>query len=159
MPEGLRTTALPPASAGASLCATVLSGELNGVIAHTTPRGTRIVNPMRSFRPGAADIGTSSPSSRLASSADSRSVSTQRRTSLSPSAAVNPASAVISRSSIALRDATMSAAFVRIAARSDASRRCARNPASAPATASSTCAADATPTSAYGWSRNFSRST
>ena len=44
---GLRITALPAAKAGAILCATVLSGELNGVIASTTPSGTRSVKPMR----------------------------------------------------------------------------------------------------------------
>ena len=36
---GLRTTAQPAASEGASLCATRLHGKLNGVIAPTTPRG------------------------------------------------------------------------------------------------------------------------
>ena len=38
---------LPAAKAGPILCATVLSGELNGVIATTTPSGTRSVKPMR----------------------------------------------------------------------------------------------------------------
>jgi len=38
---GLRTTALPAATAGPSLWATRLSGSLNGVIASTTPIGTR----------------------------------------------------------------------------------------------------------------------
>ncbi len=38
---GLSTTVLPAASAGATLCATRLSGKLNGVIADTTPSGAR----------------------------------------------------------------------------------------------------------------------
>ena len=42
--DGLITTALPPASAGPTLCANTFSGELNGVIAHTTPRGARIAD-------------------------------------------------------------------------------------------------------------------
>ena len=45
---------LPAANAGATLCATVLSGELNGVIAPTTPTGTRIVNPMPIGHAGSA---------------------------------------------------------------------------------------------------------
>ena len=64
------TTVLPDASAGATLCATMLSGELNDVMPQTTPRGTRIVNAIRCAWPGAASIGTISPVSRFASSAD-----------------------------------------------------------------------------------------
>ena len=40
---GLRTTAQPAASAGAILCATRLSGKLNGLIAPTIPIGSRNV--------------------------------------------------------------------------------------------------------------------
>ena len=64
-----RTTVLPDASAGAALWATKLSGALNDVMPHTTPRGTRIVNAMRCALPGAASIGTTSPTRRLPSSA------------------------------------------------------------------------------------------
>ena len=39
---GFSTTAHPAASAGAILCATRLSGKLNGLIAPTTPIGTRM---------------------------------------------------------------------------------------------------------------------
>ena len=38
---GLSTTEQPHASAGASLCATRLSGKLNGAMASTGPAGTR----------------------------------------------------------------------------------------------------------------------
>ncbi len=38
---GLSTTAQPAASAGAILCATRFSGKLNGLMAPTTPIGTR----------------------------------------------------------------------------------------------------------------------
>ena len=41
---GLSTTAQPAASAGATLCATRLSGKLNGEIAPTIPIGSRSVN-------------------------------------------------------------------------------------------------------------------
>ena len=68
------TTVLPDASAGASLCATMFSGELNDVIPQTTPRGTRMVNASRCALPGALSIGTISPVSRLASSAEMRNV-------------------------------------------------------------------------------------
>ena len=59
--DGLSTTALPAANAGATLCATVFSGALNGVIAHTTPSGTRSVKPMRPAWWGAPSSGTISP--------------------------------------------------------------------------------------------------
>ena len=42
---GLRMTALPAASAGATLCSASSIGKLNGVIATTTPHGTRSVRP------------------------------------------------------------------------------------------------------------------
>ena len=35
--DGLRMTALPAASAGATFCASMVSGEFHGVIASTTP--------------------------------------------------------------------------------------------------------------------------
>ena len=43
------------------MCATVLSGELNGVIATTTPSGTRSVKAIRPACSGAPAIGTTSP--------------------------------------------------------------------------------------------------
>jgi len=51
-PAGLRITAFPPAKDDAILCATVLSGELNDIMAQTIPSGTRMVNPMRLCWPG-----------------------------------------------------------------------------------------------------------
>ena len=58
---GFSTTAHPAASAGAILCATRLSGKLNGLIAPTTPIGSRWVNA--SF-PSPACEHPSAPSSR-----------------------------------------------------------------------------------------------
>ena len=68
------TTVFPAASAGASLCATMFNGELNEVMPHTTPRGTRMVKARRWALPGAFSIGTISPDSRFPSSAESSSV-------------------------------------------------------------------------------------
>ena len=66
---GLRTTAQPAASAGASLCATRLSGKLNGEIAPTIPIGCRSVNASLPSPAWAASIGTISPASLRASTA------------------------------------------------------------------------------------------
>ena len=84
---------MPAASAGATLCATVFSGALNGAIAHTTPTGTRSVKARRPSLPRAASTGTVSPVSRSASPADSRSVSHARASSVAASARVKPVSA------------------------------------------------------------------
>ena len=54
---GLRTTGQPAASAGAILCATRLSGKLNGEIAPMTPIGTRIVNASFPSPAAEASIG------------------------------------------------------------------------------------------------------
>ena len=77
----------------------MLSGELNEVMPQTTPRGTRIVNAMRCAWPGAASIGTISPTSRFASSAETMNVWIARPTSLVASAIGMPPSAVISPAS------------------------------------------------------------
>ena len=61
---GLSTTGHPAAIAGASLCATRFSGKLNGLIAPTTPIGTRSVNPSFPSPTSDASIGTISPVSR-----------------------------------------------------------------------------------------------
>ena len=58
---GLRITALPAASAGPTLWHTRLSGKLNGVIAATTPHGTRSVKPSLPAPPGAPSSGSTSP--------------------------------------------------------------------------------------------------
>ena len=90
---GLSTTALPAARAGPTLCTTVFSGALNGVIAATTPTGTRMVNASRPSLPVVAATGISSPAIRTASSADSRRVATARVISVAASAGVKPVSA------------------------------------------------------------------
>ena len=41
--EGLRITALPAASAGATLVASFMMGEFHGVMAATTPKGSSTV--------------------------------------------------------------------------------------------------------------------
>ena len=66
---GLSTTAQPAASAGAILCATRLSGKLNGEIAPTTPIGSRNVKASLPVPAGEASIGTTSPASLRASTA------------------------------------------------------------------------------------------
>ena len=58
---GLITIALPAAMAGATLWVTRFSGKLNGLIATTTPHGTRKVNPILPAPPGDASNGTVSP--------------------------------------------------------------------------------------------------
>ena len=137
--DGLRITALPAASAGATLCATVFSGALNGVIAHTTPSGTRSVKPRRPACCGAPSSGTMSPRRLRASSADSRKVCTQRRSSPSASLAGKPTSICNTRTSSSLRCSSNVAARSRIAPRSCGVSVLARNAASAAATASCTC--------------------
>src|SRR5512143_1698057 len=78
---GFRTSVFPTASAGPTLWATRFSGKLNGVIAETTPRGTRSQYPTRPSPAKLASIGTVSPWIRFASSAENRYVSTDRETS------------------------------------------------------------------------------
>jgi hypothetical protein len=84
------------------------------VIAHTTPIGYRIVNPIRSFTPGAPSSGTISPVSRVASSADSRSVCTARSISPATSLSVKPLSATMMAVSSSRRASSSSAARDRI---------------------------------------------
>ena len=61
---GLSTTGQPAAIAGASLWATRLSGKLNGLIAPTTPIGTRSVKPSLPSPLAVASSGTMSPGQR-----------------------------------------------------------------------------------------------
>ncbi len=64
---GFTTTALPAASAGATLCITRLNGALNGVTAATMPSGSRIAKAVRPSPPGSASgAGTGSPSCSIA---------------------------------------------------------------------------------------------
>ena len=58
---GLSTTGQPAAIAGASLWATRFSGKLNGLMAATTPIGTRSASPIRPAPEAVAPIGTTSP--------------------------------------------------------------------------------------------------
>jgi hypothetical protein len=116
--EGLRITALPAAKAGATLCVTVLSGELKGVIAATTPSGTRMVKPMRPAWPGAPASGITSPASRRASSPESLSVCRQRRTSPVASDSVKPASSCMVRTNSSSRCSSSAAARSSTAPRS-----------------------------------------
>ena len=92
---GLSSTALPPAIAGPTLCATRLSGKLNGVIAATMPHGTRRVNPSLPTPPGVASNGTVSPCKSRAASADKSRVSIARPASMRPSASTLPSSRLI----------------------------------------------------------------
>src|SRR5690606_28304049 len=66
---GLSTTGQPAAMAGPTLWATRLSGKLKGVIAPTTPTGTRKAKPRRPWPEAVASMGTISPVSRRASAA------------------------------------------------------------------------------------------
>ena len=115
---GLRTTAFPPIRAGASLCATRLSGSLKGVIAPITPTGSRVYQPTRPPPRGVSPKGRVAPSRRSACSAERRTVSTAlcasrpaSRTGLQPSREIRCAKS--SRRSVS-----------RAAARLNASRRC-----------------------------------
>ncbi len=78
---GLSTTGQPAAIAGATLCAARFKGKLNGVMAPTTPIGTRMANPSRPAPEDVASIGTTSPESTRASAAERVRVSTHRATS------------------------------------------------------------------------------
>ncbi len=104
-PAGLRTTAFPAASAGPSLCATRLSGKLKGLIAPTIPYGTRIATPNLPSPAADASIGTVSPLSFRASTAEKVSVRTQRWASRRAVLIGLPASAAIASASSSSRSA------------------------------------------------------
>lgn len=63
---GLHTTVHPAARAGAILRAIMAAGKFHGVIAATTPTGSRSAN----MRRPCAGLGMRSPSARVASSAN-----------------------------------------------------------------------------------------
>src|ERR687898_375092 len=115
---GLSTTGQPPAIAGPTLWLTRLSGKLNGLMAPTTPTGTRSVTP--SFpSPGAlASTGTTSPASVRASAALNRNVSTARPASRRAVRIGLAASCAMVRAKSSCRSASRTAARSRIAARS-----------------------------------------
>ncbi len=117
---GFMTTALPPAIAGPTLCATRLSGKLKGEMATTMPTGTRTVKPNFISLPGAASSGIVSPKSRFASSADQVMVWTHRSTSSRPSLMTLPSSLVIVSPRSCLRSFNRTTARIRISYRSNA---------------------------------------
>jgi len=78
---GLRTNGHPAAMAGATLWQTRLSGKLNGVMAPTTPIGTRFTNPVLPSPAELASMGITSPPSVRATAAENRAVSTARAAS------------------------------------------------------------------------------
>ena len=120
---GFTMTAFPPASAGPTLWQTRFSGKLNGLIATTTPQGTRSVKASLPAPPGAPSTGIVSPWIRLASSAEPRMVSMARLASSRPSAIALPSSTLIVRPRSSWRAAIRSAALRRIRKRSYPDRR------------------------------------
>src|SRR4051794_18680237 len=69
---GFRTTGQPAAIAGATLCDTRLSGKLKGLIAPTTPMGTRNTNPNLPIPAELASSGRVSPVIVRATAAEKR---------------------------------------------------------------------------------------
>ena len=94
---GFTMTLLPAARAGPTLWQTRWRGKLNGLIARTTPHGTRTVNPNFLVTPGAPSSGTTSLPSRFASSAERAMISVARVTSNLASPMIFPSSRVIVR--------------------------------------------------------------
>ncbi|MNL40623.1 hypothetical protein D3C87_1629860 [compost metagenome] len=78
---GFSTTQLLVAIAGATLCATMLSGWLKGVIAEIALSGSRIVKILRALPCGVRSQEKISPSSRMHIWPDSVSTSKARPTS------------------------------------------------------------------------------
>jgi len=139
---GLSTTPQPAAIAGATLWAARLSGKLNGVIAPTTPIGTRIVQPRRPTPAGCASTTTPRPASVRASTAEKVIVCTARSTSTSACVTGLPASSASVRASSWRRSRMIAAARSRMAARS-----CEGRPAAiASAAASTATRAESAPT-------------
>ena len=114
---GLMMTALPAASAGPTLWATRLRGKLNGLIAATTPHGTRRVNPSWPVQVGAPSSGTTSPDRRFASSAEPVMVWMARSASPRPSPMILPSSMVMVRPRSSTRSLMRPTARVRISYR------------------------------------------
>ena len=106
--------ALPAARPGPTLWQTRFRGKLKGVIAATTPHGTRRVKPNLPAPFDAALRSRVSPVRRFASSADRVIVSIDRAASPRPSAITLPSSVVIVRPSSSRRCAMISDALCRI---------------------------------------------
>ncbi len=114
---GLRTTAQPAASEGAILCATRLSGKLNGLIAPTIPIGSRRVNASLPSPAWDASIGTISPASLRASTAANVYVDIARLVSTLAALSGLPASAEIWRAISSCLRAIPATTLTRISAR------------------------------------------
>ena len=140
---GFSTTALPKASAGATFQAGMAMGKFQGVIAPTTPSGSRVTSTQV---PGRAP-GNASPASRTASPAKKCRTCAARATSASASASGLPSSRA-SRCPSSPRRPSISFA----AARSTSPRRAgtSRDHASNAARAASTAIA-AWPRSPWAW--------
>ncbi len=93
---GLSTTGAPTAIAGATLCATRLSGKLNGLIASTGPLGTRRTYAIRPSAAASVSSRSTSPDCWRVSSAAQRNTDTARPTSPLAQNSGLPFSAVIS---------------------------------------------------------------
>ena len=114
---GFRTTAQPAARAGAILCATRLSGKLNGLIAPTIPIGRRSVKASFPSPAWAASIGTISPASLRASTAANVYVDIARAASTRAAFRGLPASSEITRATSSWRRPRPAATRTRISAR------------------------------------------
>jgi hypothetical protein len=116
---GAQTTALPAASAGAITSAGIVYGQFQGVIAPTTPRGTRYWR----MRLAASTEGGIAPAIRVASAAAMRQYATSSSTSSYASASSGfPWSSVSVRARSSRRSSTSSATRSIAAARSNADR-------------------------------------
>ena len=114
---GFSTTGQPAAIAGASLCATRFSGKLNGLIAPTTPTGTRRTKPSLPSPASLASSGTISPVSVRATAAANWNVLTARSASTRAVFMGFAASTAMVRAKSSWRSASSSAARSRISAR------------------------------------------
>jgi hypothetical protein len=113
----LTTIGAPAAIAGATLCATRLSGKLNGAMPSTGPRGTRRTSAIRPVAAGSVSSRCRLPDQRRASSAPQRKVDTARATSSRAHLSGLPDSAVISAATSSLRSASRRDTWSRAAAR------------------------------------------
>ena len=152
--SGLMTTALPSASAGAITRMPRITGAFHGVIAPTTPIGTRWAKLMRPR----SVVGSSSPNGCPASAEASRISPTLMRVSWVARARISPVSRTSQSITDGARSSSSAAARRRIAARSSndvaAHAGCA---AAARSAASATSVASARPTVARSSPVAFSR--
>ena len=114
---GLTTIGAPTATAGAILCATRLSGKLNGEMPSTGPRGKRRTSARRPVAAGSVSRRCTSPLHRRASSAAQRNVETPRATSTADHFSGLPDSAVISAATSSARAASCALTWSSAAAR------------------------------------------